>query len=251
MGGTERMTDFQHIPAWAISVAALVLVGLFFFFVMNGYTYISYTLFFIAALILVNRFGGDSFKRIVAVLTCIGLMYFCTLEFIIISCAFGEKHVEKPYIVVLGAQVHGDTASLALRHRLEGALDYLNEHPDTIAIVSGGKGDGENISEAECMFNWLTERGIDPERVLKEPRSTSTMENLTYSFEIIRARGDEPDGNVAIVSSGYHLCRAEYMSKMLGAEVIGVPGNLGYPIFTLGCFIREAFGLTHLWVFGY
>lgn len=245
------MTDLQHIPAWAVSVAVLILLGLFFFFVMNGYTYISYTLFFIAALILVNRFGSDTFKRVVAVLTCIGLMYFCTLEFIIISNAFGDRNTEKPYIIVLGAQVHGDTASLALHHRLEGALDYLNEHPDTVAVVSGGKGDGENISEAECMYNWLTKRGISPERVLMEPRSTSTMENLTFSFEIIREQGGEPDGNIAIVSSGYHLCRAKYMAKMLGAEAIGIPGNLGYPIFTLGCFIREAFGLTHLWVFGY
>ena len=40
------------------------------------------------------------------------------------------------------------------------------------------------------------------------------------------------------------------MAKLLGAEAAGVSGSLGYPIYTLNCFIREAFGVTHLWVFG-
>lgn len=251
MGGAECMSIFQHIEGWLMAVIALVLLGAFFFFCMNGYTYITYTLLFIAGLVLVNHFGGDTFKRIVAVLTCLGLMYFCVLEFMIISDARSEKHTEKDYIIVLGAQVRGSEASLALRHRLEGALEYMELHPNCTAIVSGGKGDGENISEAECMYNWLTAHGIADSRIICENRSTSTMENLRFSFEKIRERGDEPDGNIAIVSSGYHLHRAKEMSEMLGAQAIGVAGNLGYPIFTLGCYIREAFGLTHLWVFGY
>lgn len=245
------MNIFQQMEGWLIAIIVLVLLGAFFFFCMNGYTYITYTLLFIAGLILVNRFGGDTFKRVVAVLTGLGLIYFCVLEFMIISDAPTQKHIAKDYIIVLGAQVRGDTPSLALRHRLEGALEYMELHPECTAIVSGGKGDGENISEAECMRRWLTENGISDERIICESRSVSTMENLRFSFEIIRERGDDPDGNIAIVSSCYHLHRAKEMAKMQGAAAIGVTGRLGYPIFTLGCFIREAFGLTHLWVFGY
>ena len=41
--------------------------------------------------------------------------------------------------------------------------------------------------------------------------ATSTKENLMFSFEIIRNRGDEPEGNVAVLSSPYHLYRAKTM----------------------------------------
>ena len=96
----------------------------------------------------------------------------------------------------------------------------------------------------------LIENGIAPERVIEEPKAVSTMENLRFSFEIIRSLGGEPNGNTAIISSGYHLYRAKTMAKMLGVEAAGVAGHLGYPVYTLSCFIREAFGVTHLWVFG-
>ena len=113
------------------------------------------------------------------------------------------QDLERKYLVVLGAAVHGSTPSLSMTHRLEGALDYLEAYPESTAIVSGGQGVGEDISEAQAMYDWLTAHGVAPERVIMENKSTSTMENLEFSYNIIRERGDEPAGNVAIVSSGY------------------------------------------------
>ena len=101
------------------------------------------------------------------------------------------------------------------------------------------------------MFDWLTANGIAPERVLMEDRATSTKENLQFSFEIILERGDDPVGNVAILSSPYHLYRAKSMSKLMGVEAAGVAGVWDYPVLTVNYFIREAFGVTHLWVFGW
>jgi uncharacterized SAM-binding protein YcdF (DUF218 family) len=97
----------------------------------------------------------------------------------------------------LGAGLHGTTPSLSLTNRLAAALAFLEEHPDTVAIVSGGQGPGENMTEAEAMTIWLEARGIAPERIIGEPEATSTAENLENSFRIIRERGGDPDGNVA------------------------------------------------------
>ena len=83
-----------------------------------------------------------------------------------------------------------------------------------------------------------------------EDKATSTEENLKFSFQIIRDRGDEPDGNVAIVSSAYHLYRAKEMARLQGVETAGVAAPWGYFFVMLNYFIREAFGVTHLWVFG-
>lgn len=83
-----------------------------------------------------------------------------------------------------------------------------------------------------------------------EDKATSTMENLDYSFDIIRSLGGEPDGNVTIVSSSYHLFRAKSMAKRLGVGAAGYSCAPGNPILAANFFIREAFGVTHLWVFG-
>ena len=52
---------------------------------------------------------------------------------------------------MLGAGLKGDTPSLALERRLEKAAEYMNKNGNAIAIVSGGQGKGETISEAKAM----------------------------------------------------------------------------------------------------
>jgi len=244
------MNFMKHIPQWTILPAALLLIAAFFKFLMRGYDYMAYSFAFFALLLILHHFAPAGLWRVVMILVSLGLMYFCAVELPIIKNSFTDKDSGRDYLIVLGAAVHGDVPSLALTHRLEGALEYMETYPDSVAIVSGGKGEGENISEAQCMYDWLTAHGIAPERVIMEDKATSTMENLQFSFEIIRSRGDEPDGSIALVSSSYHLYRAKSMAKILGAEAAGVAGSPGYPVYMLNCYIREAFGVTHLWVFG-
>lgn len=220
-------------------------------FLLRGYAWWGYALLFIAALILLHRFAPPLLWKIAVALTCAGLLYFCIVEAPIIKNARTDREPERPYLIVLGAAVYGDQPSLTLVRRLEGALDYLNTYPDSVAIVSGGMGKGESVTEGQAMYDWLVAHGADPARVLIEDRATSTMENLEYSFEIIRARGDEPAENIAIVSSAYHLYRAKCMAAKLGApNAAGVAAPWGYFFVMLNYFIREAFGVTHLWVLG-
>ena len=238
-------------PVWAYVSAVLAALGLFFRFALRGYVYWGYACFFLIALILAHRFLPVVLWRIVLGLTCLGLVYFCIVEVPIIKNARTDHDPERPYLVVLGAAVYGDQPSLTLVRRLEGARDYLLAYPESVAIVSGGMGKGENITEAQAMHDWLVSEGIAEDRILLEPRATSTQENLSFSFDIIRSRGDDPDGNVAIVSSAYHLFRAKSMAKLQGVNAVGVAAPWGYPMVMLNYFIREAFGVTHLWVFGW
>lgn len=219
-------------------------------FALRGYAYWAYLCLFIAALILLQHWLPPFWWRIVLILTCLGVAYFCVVEVPIVKNARTDKVPERDYLVVLGAAVYGDQPSLTLVRRLEGALDYLNTYPDSVAIVSGGMGPGETVTEAQAMHDWLLARGIPEERIIMEPEATSTLENLSKSFDIIRARGDEPQGKVAIVSSAYHLYRAKLMSRSLGVEAAGVAAPWGYFFVMLNYFIREAFGVTKLWVLG-
>ena len=236
--------------ALAFSIGALTGAAALLRFALRGYAYWAYLCLFIAALLLLHRFLPTVWWRVVLILTCLGILYFCAVEVPIIKNARTDKQPEREYLVVLGAAVYGDQPSLTLVRRLEGARDYLNRYPDAVAIVSGGMGKGESVTEAQAMHDWLIEHGIPEERVLMEPEATSTLENLSKSYDIIRERGDEPDGHVAIVSSAYHLYRAKLMARNLGVEAAGVAAPWGYFFVMLNYFIREAFGVTHLWVFG-
>lgn len=244
------MKKLTKLPGWGKLCIVLGVIAFFFRFTLRGYAYLAYALVFAAALILAYHYVGTVLWRIIVILVCIGFAYFCFVETLIIGAAKTDREPERKYLIVLGAAVYGEVPSLSLKNRLDGAMDYLFEYPDSVAIVSGGQGKGEDITEAQCMYDYLIEHGYDESRIIMEDKATSTLENLRFSFDIIRERGDEPDGNVAIVSSSYHLYRAKQMAKNLGVEAAGVAGYPGYPLVMVNFFIREAFGVTHLWVFG-
>lgn len=107
-------------------------------------------------------------------------------------------------IVVLGAGLRPDgTPTETLRYRLDAALAYLEENPETVCIVSGGQGFGESCTEADAMATYLTQSGLDESRVTKEEASTTTVENIRNSSELLDA-----DATVAIVTNDFHLYRA-------------------------------------------
>lgn len=245
------MNKTHSFPGWGVAVCILLLAAFFFRFCMRGYSYIAHTLTFAAALILLHRFAPARLWQISAVLVSIGLLYFCAVEIPIIKNARTDDDArEKAFVIVLGAEVRGSRPTPSLYYRLCGAMEILTLNPDSTVIVSGGQGEGEDITEAQCMRDWLVSQGIDPARIIMEDKATSTMENLEYSFDIIRSLGEDPDGNTTIVSSSYHLFRAKSMAKRLGITACGYSSSPGNPILALNFFIREAFGVTHLWVFG-
>ena len=125
-----------------------------------------------------------------------------------------------PYVIVLGAQVQGMKVSKALRKRLDCAAKYAKENPDTVFFLSGGQGDGEDITEAEAMYEYLCKAGVDAGRLRKEDRSTTTWENLKFSNELLPLH-TEP---VGIISNDFHIYRAVQMARRQGYEdVCGIP----------------------------
>ena len=126
--------------------------------------------------------------------------------------AKGEKNLD--YIIVLGAQVRENGPSVVLRHRLDKAIDYLNDNPETVCIVSGGQGANEPCPEADAMEAYLIEKGIPEDRILVENQSLSTVENIKNSKELM----DESYNGVGIVTNNFHVYRAVRMAKAQGIE---------------------------------
>lgn len=118
-----------------------------------------------------------------------------------------------PNMLILGAGLRGETLSLSLLYRMEAALSYLRENPETTVIVSGGQGPGETVTEAHAMRRYLLEQGINPERIIQEDRSTSTIENIRFSKPLLS------DRRVLIVTNDFHAYRAQLLAKRQGLTV--------------------------------
>ena len=231
---------------WLIAVIVLLLAAVVFAVAMTGHTFVAALCAFIALVIVYFHFVRRRGLRIAAaIVLAAGIAVFGVIEAPIVAGARTDAPDDVEYLVGLGAGLHGDVPSLSLTDRLEGALAWLEAHPDCVAVVSGGQGPGETMTEGEAMGIWLEARGIDPSRIIVEDRATSTQENLEYSFALIRGRGGEPDGNCAIVTSEYHLYRAKALAARQGVECFGVAARTSWPTLMLNYFIREGFAVTY------
>lgn len=157
---------------------------------------------------------------VIAALAC--FVMFVAVELLILG-SFGAKAPPgADYCIILGAQIYADGPSEVLKRRLDTAVIYLKENPETIAVVSGGQGDNEPVSEAEGMYDYLTGSGIDPGRILLEDQSENTYGNLLYSSRLL----DMKKNSVAVVTNNFHVFRAVRIAKKLGyQEVSGLAAD--------------------------
>ncbi len=167
----------------------------------------------------------------------------------IVSSSRGTPEPTSDYLIVLGAGVNGTVPSRSLRERLDAALTYLQAHPTAVAIVSGGQGRGEEITEAECMKTYLLSAGIDENRVWKEEQATNTLENLQYSLDIIQSQTGQRPQTVAVVSSEYHLHRAGLFAQQLGLEAELVPAKTSLVLLRWNYYLREIVAVWYYSIF--
>ncbi|HBA70152.1 MAG TPA: hypothetical protein DCZ40_12465 [Lachnospiraceae bacterium] len=148
-------------------------------------------------------------RRAFTVCICVVFTFFLLIESCILWGMTGNNPEHLDYIIIPGAGLNGDKPSPVLEMRLSYSCSYLEAHPETIVIVSGGQGPTEPISEAESMKNWLTAKGIDNSRIIMEDISTTTAENMRYSFSCIQNGPDSlAEINVGIVTSNFHVFRS-------------------------------------------
>lgn len=189
-------------------------------------------------------------RRLIYVFLILGILAASITEGFIVSTAHPDSQPACDYIIVLGAGVNGSKPSLSLQERIQAAYAYLIAHPNTIAVLSGGQGSGEDITEAACMYGELTAMGIDGSRLLLEEKSSSTMENLAFTMELLQAQSGSRPARMGIVSSEYHLFRAGLFAKALGVESVGIPAKTTWVSLRLNYYLREVAAVWKYLVFG-
>lgn len=162
-----------------------------------------------------GRRPGVQWLRLAAVLVGIVIGCFCILEGIVLAGGRTEVAAgpgEPEVMVIFGCKAEAWGPSVLLRDRLDTALDYLEDHPDMTIVVSGGKGDDEHVSEAQCMYDYLTAHGVDGARIVLEDQSRNTWQNIGNTLALFRSGAVEPNtGKILLVSSDFHLTRIKLL----------------------------------------
>ena len=248
-----------HILKWLIPIN-LIFLGIFCYLTVHGHEFLGLICFCLSALFccyyLIDLLKSKHYiaakilRTVISSFLCLGILIVAGTEVLILRASTGNPQENCQYIVVLGARVNGTSPSRSLSERIDAACQYLSEHPDVIAILSGGQGEDEGISEAQCMFLELTARGIDPQRLWLEEQATSTWENIVFSANLIEAKTGVRPTKLGILSSEYHLYRAGLFAKDCGIDAVGIPAKTSWFTIRLNYFLREAAGVWHYFILG-
>lgn len=199
------------------------------------------------------------------------LTFFSAIAFIFVvvelmmgfsSISFQQESVN--YVIVLGAQVRGNTISRTLERRLEKAVEYAELHPNTVFVLSGGQGEDEDVTEASAMYRYMKSHGVPDYQMILEENSRSTYENMIYSKILITEResirratlraamaeygyllppDDEITIRVGVLTSNFHELRAKGIARHVGIpNVSGISAKSDPVLFAHFC-VRECFAV--------
>ena len=128
-----------------------------------------------------------------------------------------EIKIDKSYdcILVLGAGVRPDgTPSHMLEDRLRGAVALYEAGVSDVLLLSGDNS-GEDYDEVSAMVKYCLENGVPESAIVRDDIGFSTSESV---YNTVRTLGYS---DIIVVTQEYHLYRAMYMIKRMGAEADG------------------------------
>ena len=128
-----------------------------------------------------------------------------------------EINIDKKYdcILVLGAGVRADgTPSHMLEDRLRGAVALYEAGVSDVLLLSGDNS-GEDYDEVSAMVRYCLEHGVPENAIVRDDIGFSTSESV---YNTVRTLGYS---DILVVTQEYHLYRAMYMIKRMGADADG------------------------------
>lgn len=187
------------------------------------------------------------------------ILFYCGLTIIatvipvmFISGRTDNVTYEEDAIIVLGAAVRGERISGALQKRLDVAIEYYQENPNVIILVTGGQGPQEDITEALAMERYLIANGIPKDKILKEEQATSTYENFKFSKKLLDsyfAQQGKTDYSLAYITDDYHIYRAGQLAKIAGLGEMTHCHSNTHKTIILPSGLRECMAIVKLWIF--
>lgn len=179
-------------------------------------------------------------RYVFRIIVAIGFAVFVICQGCILTQFFSKGEPEADYIIVLGAQMRDWGPSVVYKARLDSAIEYLNDNPDTKVIVTGGQGANESVSEGEGGKTYLLEQGIAEDRIIVESESLDTDQNISNALNLVEVTADM---KIGIVTNNFHVFRGVMIAKRYtDADVTGIAAFTEYQ-YLPNNMVRETFGI--------
>lgn len=179
-----------------------------------------------------------SLLGVAVIVAGINLFFICTPR-----VADGTENPE--YVILLGGGITKDAElSDNVKKRVECASEYLKKNPNAICVVTGGKGKFSPCPESDVLKPALESYGISADRILAENKAKDTIQNFKYSAELLsdftgKTVSEILNSQIAVVTSDFHLARAERLAKRMGfTNIFGVASKTPL-IFVPSMYARE------------
>ena len=91
------------------------------------------------------------------------------------------------------------------------------------------------------MKRYRLEQGIPEEQIMAETKSTTTLENMKFSAELIKER--DPEAKVAFSTTNYHVFRGGMFAREAGLKAAGMGAKTKW-YFWPNAEVREFVGLV-------
>lgn len=213
---------------------------------LMGIGVVSYILFSLIMTTQVHTFTDQRLLSIINYTFIFSTIIFAMMMFIFFSVLlYAILYLSIPrkrnydYIIIHGSGlIDGDVVPPLLASRIEKGIKLfkLAEKATVKMIASGGKGTDEKISEAQAIYNYLIEKGIPKDKIIREDQSTTTYENLKFSNLLAKKEMERPI--FVFVSNNYHIFRISMYTLRLKMRGYGV-GSHTAKYYLPSAFIRE------------
>lgn len=118
-------------------------------------------------------------------------------------------------IVVFGTAQYDGVPSPVLAARLDHAVELYRRQLAPVIVVTGGNQPGDQFTEATASANYLIQRGVPDDDVLREVSGTSSWQSLAAAANFLEDRSID---DVLLVSDPFHSLRIRAMASELGLE---------------------------------
>ena len=226
-----------------------VAYGLLMVFVLGPFYFFNY--FFLVwgiVLMLTARYHkqiyeklGEKMYTILKTATYIFLAIFLIVESFIFVYSFSKPQKGASIIIVLGSGVNKDgTVSRDFKARLDAGIEYHEENGGTI-VVTGKKGRDEPIAEAVVAKDYLIKKGVKESDIRVDDQSKNTHENILNAYNLTK---DIENRKTVIVSSCFHLFRANFIAHKIGFDDVSLKPSIGHYSILLHYYAREFFAFV-------
>ncbi|MCM1194881.1 MAG: YdcF family protein [Corallococcus sp.] len=108
--------------------------------------------------------------------------------------------------VILGNRINDDgSMSDLMKKRLKTALEIDKLYNPSKIILSGGIANKKAVvSEAQMMYDFLADNGVDRDKLIMEDKSLTTKQNAEFSVPIAAQAGAD---ELLLCTSTEHMCR--------------------------------------------